>query len=121
MTGEATESQLIASLKYYKTRHNYIQKALYHLFELSRNYQETRVDLLQLIIELMHIHIKSQSVQLTATTCVYNLTKQNLCINIPNSLLTNTVNTILTVMQNYPNSIVVRIMPSLRSNIFLLF
>ena len=91
------------------------------MFELSRNYQETRVDLLQLIIELMHIHIKSQSVQLTATTCVYNLTKQNLCINIPNSLLTNTVNTILTVMQNYPNSIVVRIMPSLRSNIFLLF
>ena len=64
VTDESTEQQLIASLKYYKTRHLYIQKALNRLYILTKSFQETRIDLLLLIIELMLFHNKSQSVQL---------------------------------------------------------
>lgn len=103
VTGESTEAQLVSSLKYYKTRHVYIQKALCHLFMLTRNYQETRVDLLQIVLDLMQIHSKSQSVQLAATTCIYNLTRNNLYVNIPSNVLTQIINIILSAMANYPN------------------
>ena len=62
VTGESSEHQLMASLKYYKNRHNYVQKSLYHLFELSRSFRETRVPFLEMIIELMYIHSKIQSI-----------------------------------------------------------
>lgn len=106
ITGESTESQLIASLKYYKTRHLFVQKALNRLFVLTRNFQETRVDLLVLIIDLMHLHKLSQSVQLAATSCIFNLTwqKLNLTSCIPNYILTQIINTILNTMQHFPNT-----------------
>lgn len=69
---------------------------------MTTSRSQTRVDLLQLILELMHIHSKSQSVQLAATTCVYNLTKQNLYALIPSSVLSQVINTITTTMLNYP-------------------
>ena len=97
----------MASLKYYKNRHNYIQKALYHLFELSRSFRETRVPLIELIVELMHIHGKSQSVQLAATTCIYNLTRQEMPKAIPVQVLSHTVHVILSAMQSYPSTSIV--------------
>ena len=108
MTGESTEAQLISSLKHYKPRHNYIQNALYHLFVITRNYEQTRCDILELIIELMNLHNKSQSVQLAATTCICNLTRENLYTAIPKAFLTQIVNSVVTTMQNFPNSILVK-------------
>lgn len=107
VTGESTESQLISSLRHYKTRHIYVQKALYHLFMLTKNYQTTRVDLIQIVIDLMQIHSKSQSVQLAATTCIFNLTRQNLFMNLSANVLTQIINTILATMLNYPNTLIV--------------
>lgn len=107
VTGESNESQLIASLKQYKTRNIYVQKALYHLFILSRNFQETKIELLELIGELMQIHSKSQGVQLAATTCIFNLTRMNMYTNIPSSVLSQIINSILSTMVNYPNTIIV--------------
>lgn len=107
ITGESTESQIISSLKHYKSRPTYLQKALYNLFILTRNFDVTKADLVQIVIEVMHSNIKSQSIQLAATTCVYNLTKHNLYLNLPQQLLTQLINTILVVMLNYPNTLIV--------------
>ena len=115
VTGESTEQQLISSLKYYKTRHLYIQKALNRLYALTKSFQETRIDLLLLIIELMLIHNKSQSVQLAATSCIFNLTWQKLNPTIPNYIITQIINTVLTTMQNFPNSF------NLQKNCLLMF
>jgi Zyg-11 protein homolog len=103
----SNELQLLASLKYYKNRQNYIQKSLYHLFELSKNFKRTRVDLIELIIQLMRIHSKSQSVQLAATTCIFNLTRQDLHKNIPDTVLSQIVNVIINSMQIYPSTAIV--------------
>lgn len=106
ITGESTEQQLISSLKYYKTRHLFVQKALNRLFVLTRNFQETRLDLLVLIIELMHAHKLSQSVQLAATSCIFNLTWQKLHLKpcIPSYILTQIINTVLNTMAHFPNT-----------------
>ncbi|CAF0733697.1 unnamed protein product [Brachionus calyciflorus] len=108
VTGESTEQQILSSLKYYKSRQTYLQRALYNLFTLTKNYCETRQDLVQNIIEIMILNIKSQSIQLAATTCIYNLTKHNLYLNLPAHLLTQLINTILTIMHSYPNSLILQ-------------
>ena len=107
VTGESSEHQLMASLKYYKNRHNYIQKSLYHLFELSRNFRETRVPFLETIVELMYTHSKTQSVQLVATTCIYNLTRQDMYKSVPLYVLSQIINVIINVMQAYPSTAIV--------------
>lgn len=103
MTGESNERQIVAALRTYKNRVAYIQKALYHLYILSRGFDETRLDLLELIVELMHVHAKSQGVQLAATTCVFNLTKVNMYTSLPGQVLGQIINTVLNTMANYPN------------------
>lgn len=107
VTGESNEAQVIASLKTYKNRLIYIQKALYHLYLLTRGLQETRLDLLDLIMELMQIHSKSQSVQLAATTCIFNQTKANMYTNVPAHMLSNIINMVLNTMISYPNCVTV--------------
>jgi len=107
VTGESTESQLMSSLSFYKSRHVYVQKSLYHMFSLTKNMPNTRIDLLELILELMRIHSKSQSVQLAATTCIFNLTQQNCYAQIPADLLTQIVNSVLINMQSFPNNVVI--------------
>ena len=108
VTGESSEPQLMASLKYYKNRHNYVQKSLYHLFELSRSFRETRVPFLEMIIELMYIHSKIQSVQLVATTCIFNLTRQDMYKSIPLNVLSRIITVIISVMQAYPSTAIVK-------------
>jgi hypothetical protein len=112
VTGESTEQQLIASLKFYKSRQIFIQKALSKLFLLTKNFQQeeekNRIDLLLLIVELIQIHSKSQSVQLAATSCVFNFlnnrrSNNNLKQIIPNYIVTLTINSILQTMSNFPN------------------
>lgn len=116
MTGESNEAQTIAALRAYKYRLVYVQKALYHLYILTRNaasadatvsnvmLSTSRQELLEIVVELMQIHSKSQSVQLAATTCIFNLTKDNLYTTITSShMLTQVINLVLTTMINYPN------------------
>ncbi len=108
---------MIASLKCYKSRHLYVQRALNRLFLLTKNFEETRTDLLLLIIELMQIHNKSQSVQLAATSCVFNLTWQKMNLNnkIPAYIISQIINSILITMQNFPNTF------NLQKNCLLMF
>lgn len=109
VTGESNESQLVASLKYYKTRNIYVQRALYNLFIFSRNFQETKIELIELILELMQIHSKSHGVQLAATTCIFNLTRLNLYTKIPKHILSHIIASILKTMITFPNNIIVSI------------
>jgi hypothetical protein len=114
VTGESSEHQLMASLKYYKNRHNYVQKTLYHLFELSRSFRETRVPFLEMIIELMYIHSKIQSVQLVATTCIFNLTRQDMYKCVPLNVISRIITVIISVMQAYPNTAIVKTLKSFK-------
>lgn len=107
VTGESTESQILSTLQSYRNRETYLQKALYNLFIITRNQRETSSEILQNINDVMVSKIKSQSIQLAATTCVYNLTKQNMYQKAPSMLLTKIINTIIRVMLSFPNTLVV--------------
>ncbi|RNA17324.1 zyg-11 -like protein, partial [Brachionus plicatilis] len=107
VTGESTESQILSTLQSYKNRETYLQKALYNLFIITRNQRETSSEILQNINDVMLSKIKSQSIQLAATTCVYNLTKQNMYQKAPSMLLTKIINTIIRVMLSFPNTLVI--------------
>ena len=56
----------------------------------------------------MVLHIKSQSVQLAATSCVYNLILKKTATHLPNYVGTQLINTIINTMKNFPNSLIVR-------------
>lgn len=109
VTGESSEAQILSSLHSYKNRQTYLQKALYNLFIITRNYKETNSEILQHISDVMVSKLKSQSIQLAASTCVYNLTKQNMYQKVPSMLLTKIINTIIRVMLSFPDTLVVNI------------
>ena len=51
----------------------------------------------------MQIHLKSQTIQIAATACLYNLTKQQLSHSIPLLFLNHVVDVVLKIMEYYPN------------------
>ena len=110
ITGESTESQVINSLKAYKTRHVYVQKSLIKLYKfLTASSRQTEpfidsIELLKLITELMNQHGKLQSVQLAATSCIHYILKKGAAL--PSRLLTNIVNSVLNTMKNFPNNLI---------------
>ena len=97
------------SLRTYKTRHAYVQKCLIILYKIitSSSFEKTQTsstELLELIVDLMVIHAKNQSVQLAATSCIhYLLLKKPV---VPGIILTRLVNAILHTMRNLWSKIV---------------
>jgi Zyg-11 family protein len=103
ITGNATESQIIESLRRYKLRPTFVQKSLFHLYNYTSNYSEPRTDLIHLIIIPMKRHSKIIGIQMAATACLYNLTKNKLGEKIHPKILKNVVEATLQAMEQFPN------------------
>ncbi|CAL1542443.1 unnamed protein product [Lymnaea stagnalis] len=103
ISGEATEAQIMESLRRYLPRSAYMQKALFKLFNLSQGTEEPREDIIKLVLPAMKSHPKILSVQMAATACLYNLTRGDVGLKIHPVMLSKCVDLTLTAMENFPN------------------
>lgn len=103
VTGDANESQVCEALRRYRDRECFIREALAHLYTLTADINNTRPDMLKLVLSAMQSHSSSHQVQLVATACVFNLTTQDRAEAMPVPLLSSTVTQLLLAMRNFPS------------------
>lgn len=102
IAGLGNESQIKVTLKKYKDRSQFAQKALYNLFRLTNATQEARPDMFKLVLPVMETHPTKFAVQMAATACLYNLTRGDLSKSIHPKALSKGVNLILYAMSAHP-------------------
>lgn len=102
MSGTASESQILEALRRYPARPFYVQKCLYSLFRLTRNFNQVRVDIIKLVVPGMKAHPNISQVQTAATACLYKLTKDELASQIHSTILKQIVELTLTAMEVHP-------------------
>ncbi|EFX71374.1 hypothetical protein DAPPUDRAFT_308901 [Daphnia pulex] len=103
VTGSANEEQILESLVRYPKRIRCTQKSLYELFSLTQQFDEPRVDVIQLVLRAMRLHPEEFHIQMAATACVYNLTKGDVGQKIHPHILKEVVHYTLAAMENFPN------------------
>uniref|UniRef100_A0A8C7G704 Zyg-11 family member, cell cycle regulator n=1 Tax=Oncorhynchus kisutch TaxID=8019 RepID=A0A8C7G704_ONCKI len=103
VTGEANETQICEALRRYSEREGFVREALFHLFSLTHVMEKPRPDILKLVVLGMKNHPATLNVQLAASACVFNLTKQDLAAGIPVSLLGTVTQLLLEAMCTFPN------------------
>uniref|UniRef100_A0A8C1FGP5 Zyg-11 family member, cell cycle regulator n=1 Tax=Cyprinus carpio carpio TaxID=630221 RepID=A0A8C1FGP5_CYPCA len=103
VTGEANETQICEALRRYSEREGFVREALFHLFSLTHAIEKPRPDILKLVALGMKNHPATLNVQLAASACVFNLTKQELAFGIPVRLLGNVTQLLLEAMKTFPN------------------
>ncbi|XP_030626999.1 protein zyg-11 homolog [Chanos chanos] len=103
VTGEANETQICEALRRYSEREGFVREALFHLFSLTHVMEKPRPDILKLVVLGMKNHPTTLNVQLAASACVFNLTKQELAFGMPVRLLGNVTQLLLEAMKTFPN------------------
>uniref|UniRef100_A0A673YR70 Zyg-11 family member, cell cycle regulator n=1 Tax=Salmo trutta TaxID=8032 RepID=A0A673YR70_SALTR len=103
VTGEANETQICEALRRYSEREGFVREALFHLFSLTHIMEKPRPDILKLVVLGMKNHPATLNVQLAASACVFNLTKQDLAAGIPVRLLGTVTQLLLEAMCTFPN------------------
>uniref|UniRef100_A0A671QFB6 Protein zyg-11 homolog n=1 Tax=Sinocyclocheilus anshuiensis TaxID=1608454 RepID=A0A671QFB6_9TELE len=103
VTGEANETQICEALRRYSEREGFVREALFHLFSLTHAIEKPRPDILKLVALGMKNHPATLNVQLAASACVFNLTKQELAFGMPVRLLGNITQLLLEAMKTFPN------------------
>ncbi|CAH1132300.1 unnamed protein product [Ceutorhynchus assimilis] len=103
IAGLGNEDQIKVALQYYKDRYNYVQKALYHLFQLTGLFAEARPDIFKIVLPAMEAHSSRFGVQMAATACLYNLTRGELSKRIHPQSLSKGVNLTLIAMETFPD------------------
>ena len=104
VTGWTTQEQILNSLKVYVDRPAFIQKCLCHLYNYTINdIPDPRVDIIEIILNVMKKHSKIIEIQLAATACLYNLTKGKVAEKIHPKWLGNVVSGTLNAMEHFPN------------------
>ncbi|XP_041704825.1 protein zyg-11 homolog isoform X2 [Coregonus clupeaformis] len=103
VTGEANETQICEALRRYSEREGFVREALFHLFSLTHVMEKPRPDILKLVLLGMKNHPATLNVQLAASACVFNLTKQDLAAGIPVRLLGTVTQLLLEAMRTFPN------------------
>lgn len=129
VTGEANEMQICEALRRYSEREGFVREALFHLFSLTHVMEKPRPDILkvnpasssavrscgnssssslvscpfQLVVLGMKNHPATLNVQLAASACVFNLTKQDLAAGMPVRLLSTVTQLLLEAMRTFPN------------------
>ncbi|KAF5291794.1 hypothetical protein FQA39_LY14282 [Lamprigera yunnana] len=102
IAGVGSENQIKVTLRRHYERAGYVQKALYHLFQLTSAFQESRPDIFELVLPAMATHSTKFCVQMAATACLYNLTRGELSKRIHPMLLSKGVNLTLNAMSYFP-------------------
>ncbi|XP_048833366.1 protein zyg-11 homolog [Brienomyrus brachyistius] len=103
VTGEANEAQICEALQRYTERECFVREALFHLFSHTHVMEKPRPDILKLVVLGMQNHPTTLHVQLAASACVFNLTKQDLAAGMPVRLLGTVTQLLLEAMKNFPN------------------
>ncbi|XP_051511189.1 protein zyg-11 homolog isoform X1 [Myxocyprinus asiaticus] len=103
VTGEANEVQICEALRRYSEREGFVREALFHLFSLTHTIEKPRPDILKLVALGMKNHPATLNVQLAASACLFNLTKQDLAFGIPVRLLGKVTQLLLEAMKTFPN------------------
>uniref|UniRef100_A0A3Q3A3C4 Zyg-11 family member, cell cycle regulator n=1 Tax=Kryptolebias marmoratus TaxID=37003 RepID=A0A3Q3A3C4_KRYMA len=103
VTGEANENQICEALRRYSEREGFVREALFHLFSLTHVMEKPRPDILKLVVLGMKNHPATLNVQLAASACVFNLTKQDLAAGMPVRLLSTVTQLLLEAMRTFPN------------------
>ncbi|KAK6484533.1 protein zyg-11-like protein isoform X1 [Huso huso] len=103
VSGEANEAQICEALRRYSERAFFVREALFHLFSLTHVMEKVPPDILKLVVTGMKTHPLNLHVQLAASACVFNLTKQDLAVGMPVRLLGQVTHLLLEAMKNFPN------------------
>ncbi|KAM6456407.1 protein zyg-11 homolog B isoform X1 [Python bivittatus] len=103
VSGEANETQISEALRRYSERAFFVREALFHLFSLTHFMENTKPEILKLVVVGMRNHPLNLPVQLAASACVFNLTKQDLAAGMPVRLLADVTHLLLKAMEHFPN------------------
>lgn len=102
IAGQSTEEQILEALLRYKQRPNYGHKLLRCLFNMTQYIEkDPKPDLVKAILPQMKANPKHLGVQMAASACLYNLTKNRLGESIHVTLLSKMVHLILQAMENF--------------------
>ncbi|XP_051726529.1 protein zyg-11 homolog isoform X6 [Ctenopharyngodon idella] len=103
VAGESNLTQLCEALRRYSDRESFIREVLTHLYSHTSDMEGPQPNILKLVLAGMQHHTNSLHVQLVATACVFNLTVQELVLELPLHLVGTVVQQLLTAMKNFPN------------------
>jgi len=103
ITGNATESQIIESLRRYKHRPIFNKESLIDLYDFTLTYDEPRTDLIDLVVVKMRENSHMIGIQLVATECLCNLTQNGLSEKMHPKILKKVVEVTLNAMELFPN------------------
>ncbi|XP_070602014.1 protein zyg-11 homolog B-like isoform X2 [Erythrolamprus reginae] len=102
VSGGENEMQILEALKRYNERPVFVKEAFFHLFLQTCFMKITKPEILKLVIIGMRNHPLDLAVQLTASACVLNLTKQGLAAGMPVRLLSSVIQLLLKAMETFP-------------------
>ncbi|MEE6495568.1 hypothetical protein FKM82_002084 [Ascaphus truei] len=103
VSGEANQTQIAEALRRYSERSFFVREALFHLFSLTHVMDKANPEMLKLVVTGMRNHPTNLPVQLAASACVFNLTKQDLAAGMPVKLLADVTHLLLEAMKHFPN------------------
>nr|XP_060629504.1 protein zyg-11 homolog B-like isoform X2 [Anolis sagrei ordinatus] len=102
VSGGENEMQISEALKRYSERACFVKEAFFHLFTQTCFLRITKPEILKLVIIGMRNHPLDLAVQLTASACALNLTRQGLAADMPVRLLSNVIQLLLKAMETFP-------------------
>ncbi|KAM3839968.1 protein zyg-11 homolog B-like isoform 1-T1 [Vipera latastei] len=102
VSGGENEMQILEALKRYNERPAFVKEAFFHLFTQTCFMKITKPEILKLVIIGMRNHPLDLAVQLTASACVLNLTRQGLAAGVPVRLLSSVIQLLLKAMETFP-------------------
>ncbi|KAM9129565.1 protein zyg-11 homolog B-like [Pangshura tecta] len=102
VSGGANEIQISEALKRYSERSYFVKEAFFRLFTQTCFMRITKPEILKLVIVGMRNHPLDLAVQLTASACSLNLTRQGLSAGMPVRLLSDVIHLLLKAVENFP-------------------
>uniref|UniRef100_A0A8D0DVN4 Zyg-11 family member A, cell cycle regulator n=1 Tax=Salvator merianae TaxID=96440 RepID=A0A8D0DVN4_SALMN len=102
VSGGENETQISEALKRYSDRACFVKEAFFHLFTQTCFMRITKPEILKLVIIGMRNHPLDLAVQLTASACALNLTRQGLAAGMPVRLLSSVIQLLLKAMETFP-------------------
>ena len=102
VSGSGDERQVLESLRRYSNRPSYVHKTFHHLFQLTHGYERPRIDIIELVVECSMKYQSVFGIQMAATACLFNLSKETNSQKLHPKVLSKIVNVDLDAMEGFP-------------------
>ena len=102
ISGSGDECQVLESLRRYGNRPSYVQKTFHHLFQLTQGYVTPRIDIIELVVECAMKYQSVFNIQMAATACLFNLSKEKNGQKLHPKVLSKIVQVDLDAMEAFP-------------------